>query len=238
LPTTRLCKEESRSVVSRAAESLLSVDYERSTQQARAWFQQAVFDEGGCPCHRCERIYRFGGSPQAGGIRLFGAGTGARHIAGLDLEFCEGDLLDEASIKRAMQDVQYVFHIAADYRLWARHRDEIFATNVGGTRTVMREALRADVARVVYTSTVATIALTADGSPADETRRMPEEERLLGGAGMSVIAARKTPRVGVLWHAGSAEEEAIYHAGKLDRRHRDEVVWMGVIGLSRTNGCR
>jgi 3-beta hydroxysteroid dehydrogenase/isomerase family len=140
--------------------------------------------------------------------------------------------------ERAMQDVQYVFHIAADYRLWARHPDEIFATNVGGTRTVMREALRAAVARVVYTSTVATIALTADGSPADETGRMPEEKRLLGGAGMSAIAARKTPRVGVLWHAGSDEEEAIYHAGKLDLRHRDEVVWMAVIGLSRTNGCR
>ena len=41
-----------------------------------------------------------------------------RHIAGLDLEFCEGDLRDEISIKRAMQDVEYVFHIAADYRLW------------------------------------------------------------------------------------------------------------------------
>ncbi len=113
-----------------------------------------------------------------------------RHIAGLDLEFCEGDLLDEASIKRAMRDVRYVFHIAADYRLWARHPDEIFATNVGGTRTVMREALRAGVARVVYTSTVATIALTPDGSPADETRRMPEEKRL-GAYKRSKMAAER-----------------------------------------------
>src|SRR5271165_5776527 len=96
-----------------------------------------------------------------------------RHIAGLDLEFCVGDLRDETSIKRAVQNVRYVFHIAADYRLWARHPDEIFATNVGGTRTIMREALRAAVERVIYTSSVATLALTADGSPADESCSMP-----------------------------------------------------------------
>src|SRR5271166_3323073 len=113
-----------------------------------------------------------------------------RHIAGLDLEFCVGDLRDETSIKRAVQNVRYVFHIAADYRLWARHPDEIFATNVGGTRTVMREALRAAVERIVYTSSVATIAPRADRLPADETYSMPEK----GGIGAykrSKIAAER-----------------------------------------------
>ena len=112
------------------------------------------------------------------------------HIAGLDLEFCEGDLRDEASVKRAIQNVQYVFHIAADYRLWAAHPDEIFSTNVGGTRTIMREALRASVERVVYTSSVATIALMPDGSPGDETYSMSEK----GGIGAykrSKIAAER-----------------------------------------------
>jgi dihydroflavonol-4-reductase len=112
------------------------------------------------------------------------------HIAGLDLEFCEGDLRDEASVKRAIQNVQYVFHIAADYRLWAAHPDEIFTTNVGGTRTIMREALRASVERVVYTSSVATIALMPDGSPGDETYSMSEK----GGIGAykrSKIAAER-----------------------------------------------
>jgi dihydroflavonol-4-reductase len=113
-----------------------------------------------------------------------------RHIAGLDLEFCEGDLRDETSIKRAMQNVEYVFHIAADYRLWARHPNEIFATNVGGTRTIMREALHAAVKRVVYTSSVATLALTADGSPADETYSMPEEKGI-GAYKRSKIAAER-----------------------------------------------
>jgi dihydroflavonol-4-reductase len=113
-----------------------------------------------------------------------------RHIAGLDLEFCEGDLGDETSIKRAMQNVEYVFHVAADYRLWARHPNEIFATNVGGTRTIMREALRAAVERVVYTSSVATLALTADGSPADETYSMAEKKGI-GAYKRSKIAAER-----------------------------------------------
>jgi dihydroflavonol-4-reductase len=94
----------------------------------------------------------------------------------LDLELCEGDLRDETSINRAVQDVRYVFHAAADYRLWARHPSEIFATNVDGTRTIMRAALRAGVERIVYTSSVATLGSTADGSPADESISLSEEE--------------------------------------------------------------
>jgi dihydroflavonol-4-reductase len=112
------------------------------------------------------------------------------HIAGLDLELCEGDLRDEASIKRAVQNVKYVFHIAADYRLWAVHPEEIFATNVGGTRSIMREALRAAVERVVYTSSVATLALKPDGSPADETFSMPESDGI-GAYKRSKIAAEQ-----------------------------------------------
>jgi dihydroflavonol-4-reductase len=112
------------------------------------------------------------------------------HIAGLDLEFCEGDLRDEGSVKRAIQNVQYVFHIAADYRLWAAHPDEIFATNVGGTRAIMREALRAAVERVVYTSSVATLALTPDGSPADESCSVPEKNGI-GTYKRSKIAAER-----------------------------------------------
>jgi dihydroflavonol-4-reductase len=112
------------------------------------------------------------------------------HIAGLNLDFCEGDLRDEASIKRALQNVKYVFHIAADYRLWAARPDEIFATNVGGTRTIMREALRAAVERVVYTSSVATLALTPDGSPADESCSMSEKNGI-GAYKRSKIAAER-----------------------------------------------
>jgi dihydroflavonol-4-reductase len=92
-----------------------------------------------------------------------------QNIAALDLELCEGDLRDRPSIERAMQDVRCVFHVAADYRLGKRYRAEIFATNVEGTRIVMEEALRAGVERVVYTSSVAALALRDDSSPADES---------------------------------------------------------------------
>src|SRR3984885_3708904 len=84
------------------------------------------------------------------------------HLDGLDLEFVVGDIRDAESVRRAMAGVRYVFHVAADYRLWARDPREIFAANVDGTRIVMQEAKRADVERIVYTSSVATIALRDD----------------------------------------------------------------------------
>src|SRR5689334_8984271 len=59
------------------------------------------------------------------------------HLAGLDIEFFEGDLRDRKSLEGASAGMRYVFHVAADYRLWARDRSEIFASNVEGTRNVM-----------------------------------------------------------------------------------------------------
>jgi dihydroflavonol-4-reductase len=100
------------------------------------------------------------------------------HIADLDLDPCEGDLRDEDSIKNAMRGVRYVFHLAADYRLWARYPHEIFNVNVAGTGALMREALRTGVERVVYTSSVATLALRTDGSVADESVSMPEQDAI------------------------------------------------------------
>ncbi|MDB5511471.1 MAG: hopanoid-associated sugar epimerase [Enterovirga sp.] len=72
-------------------------------------------------------------------------------------EVATGDLRHPASLAPALAGVRYLIHAAADYRLWARHPDELVATNVEGTRNLMREALRAGVERVVYTSSVATL---------------------------------------------------------------------------------
>ncbi|MFY9685382.1 MAG: SDR family NAD(P)-dependent oxidoreductase, partial [Pseudolabrys sp.] len=74
------------------------------------------------------------------------------NLADLDIEFIEGDLRDRTSIDRAVADVRYVFHVAADYRLWAPDPGEIYATNLEGTRNVMQAALRAGVERIVHTS--------------------------------------------------------------------------------------
>jgi dihydroflavonol-4-reductase len=67
-----------------------------------------------------------------------------------------------------------LFHVAADYRLWARDPSELGKTNVEGTRALMQEALRAGVERVVYTSSVATLVARPDGTSSDET--MPLDE--------------------------------------------------------------
>ena len=112
------------------------------------------------------------------------------HLDGLHLEFVSGDLRDAPSIRAAMAGIRHVFHVAADYRLWARDRSEIFAVNVEGTRTVMQVALRAGVERIVYTSSVATLGLRSDGSPADESVPLSVEEGI-GAYKRSKIAAER-----------------------------------------------
>jgi dihydroflavonol-4-reductase len=112
------------------------------------------------------------------------------HLGDLALEFVEGDIRDPESVRRVMGGVRYVFHVAADYRLWARDRREIFLANVDGTRHVMQEALRAGVERVVYTSSVATLALRPDGTPADESIPLSEEQGI-GAYKRSKIAAER-----------------------------------------------
>ncbi len=96
---------------------------------------------------------------------------------------------DRKSLDRALAGIRYVFHAAADYRLWARDPGEIFATNVEGTRNVMEAALDAGVERVVHTSSVATIALRATGA-ADESHPLREEEGI-GAYKQSKIAAER-----------------------------------------------
>jgi dihydroflavonol-4-reductase len=112
------------------------------------------------------------------------------HLAGLDLDFFEGELRDRKSLERAIAGVRYVFHVAADYRLWARDPSEISASNVEGTRNVMEEAMRADVERVVYTSSVATLGLRPDGTAADESVPLSEEQGI-GAYKRSKIAAER-----------------------------------------------
>ena len=100
---------------------------------------------------------------------LVRSGSPRFHLDGLDLEFVEGDIRDAGSVRAAMAGIRHLFHVAADYRLWAPDPNQIFAANVGGTLNVMQEAKRAGVERIVYTSSVATIALRDDGAPADES---------------------------------------------------------------------
>ena len=90
-------------------------------------------------------------------------------LAGLEIELVHGDVLDRASVRRAMRGVQRVFHVAGVTSLRAS-ADSVFAVNVTGTRIVLEEALRVGVARVVHTSSVAAVGPAPRGSTADETQ--------------------------------------------------------------------
>jgi dihydroflavonol-4-reductase len=98
-------------------------------------------------------------------------GSTSRALDGLAVERVPGDLRDAASLSRAMDGVTRVFHVAADYRLWAKDPREIYESNVGGTKNMLEAAARAAVERFVYTSTVATVVVPSDSAlPSEDTR--------------------------------------------------------------------
>src|ERR1044071_7333674 len=90
------------------------------------------------------------------------ARSGSR-VDGLDVEPVTGDLRDPASLARAVAGCGLLFHVAADYRLWAPDPTELYRSNVDGTRNLLEAARRAGVERVVYTSTVGCIGIPRDG---------------------------------------------------------------------------
>jgi dihydroflavonol-4-reductase len=84
------------------------------------------------------------------------------------LEVALGDLGDRSSLERASVDCSALFHVAADYRLGAPEPQQLYRTNVEGTRNVLLAARQAGIERLVYTSSVATMGIPADGTPGDE----------------------------------------------------------------------
>lgn len=95
-------------------------------------------------------------------------GGDRRALTGLRVEVVEGDLLDPASVRRAVAGVSVVYHVAADYRLWTPEPAALYRTNVEGTRIVLEAAAEAGVTRVVHTSSVGALGLPADGQPGTE----------------------------------------------------------------------
>src|SRR3989338_3465754 len=78
-------------------------------------------------------------------------------LEGLPVEIVRGDLTDPASLRAAVQGCSAVFHVAADYRLWARRPEELYRSNVEGTEQILQAARDGGVEKVVYTSTVGTL---------------------------------------------------------------------------------
>jgi dihydroflavonol-4-reductase len=96
------------------------------------------------------------------------AGSDRRNLGSQRLEIAVGDLASSSALDRAVADCEAVFHVAADYRLWAPNPSELYRTNVDGTANVLAAAERAGVRRIVYTSSVATVGLPRDGTPGEE----------------------------------------------------------------------
>ena len=132
-------------------------------------------------------------------------------ISDLPLEYVTGDLRDTASLGQAMNGVKRVFHVAADYRLWARKSQDIYDSNVGGTKNLLEAAKRAGVQKLIYTSTVATIAVDRPELPNEFTdarleemighykrsKWLAEQEALRAAKdGLAVIVAMPTTPVG------------------------------------------
>ena len=132
------------------------------------------------------------------------------NVDGLDVEIVTGDMRDADSMAAALKGARYLFHVAADYRLWARDPSEIARNNLSGAKATMTGALKAGVERVVYTSSVAALK-PGRGEAVDETSRHTpksvigayklskllaerEVERMIADEGLpAVIVAPSTP---------------------------------------------
>jgi dihydroflavonol-4-reductase len=128
---------------------------------------------------------------------LVRAGSRRDNLDGLPVEIAVGDLTDPASLARALSGVHALYHVAADYRLWAKDPQELYRANAGGTESILAAAAEAGVAKVVYTSSVAALGLNDDGTPGNETTPVVRE-RIIGHYKKSKYDAEQ---VAVAWAA-------------------------------------
>jgi dihydroflavonol-4-reductase len=107
-----------------------------------------------------------------------------------DVQIVDGDVRDRGSLRNACDGCQYLFHVAADYRLSLRDNATVRAVNINGTRQLMEEAMRTGIERIVYTSSVATLDCRQNGAPADESATLPIQYAV-GGYKRSKILAEQ-----------------------------------------------
>jgi dihydroflavonol-4-reductase len=113
-----------------------------------------------------------------------------QNLEGVACELALGDMTDAASMRQALEGVRQLYHVAADYRLWARDPLALRRANVEGTRIVMEAALAAGVERIVYTSSVATLRAADAATVVDETQPLKEAEAI-GAYKQSKVAAER-----------------------------------------------
>src|SRR6202022_2195877 len=129
-------------------------------------------------------------------VRVLVRATSPRkNLEALEADIALGDMRDEASMRAALRGVRYLFHVAADYRLWAPDPTEIERANLEGTQATMRAALKEGVERIVYTSSVATLKVTSAGHSADETAPLTAEQAIGVYKRSQVLAERAVERM-------------------------------------------
>lgn len=99
-------------------------------------------------------------------------------LSGLDAEMVTGDLRDPEKLRTALTGCDALVHVAADYRLWVRDPEQMYAANVDGTRELLKLAREVGVERIVYTSSVATMGFKADGTIVNEESPVSLEEMI------------------------------------------------------------
>lgn len=120
-------------------------------------------------------------------------GANTSNLASLPVTFAYGDLRDKDSIARAMEGCQFLYHVAADYRLWVPDPRTMYEINVEGSRNIVNAAVAAGVDRIVYTSSVAVINPDAHGGVSDETTPTLESD-MIGHYKRSKFLAEKAVR--------------------------------------------
>jgi dihydroflavonol-4-reductase len=129
-------------------------------------------------------------------VRVLVRATSPRkNLEALEADIAIGDMRDEASMRAALRGVRYLFHVAADYRLWAPDPTEIERANLEGTQATMRAALKEGVERIVYTSSVATLKVTSAGHSADESAPLTAEQAIGVYKRSKVLAERAVERM-------------------------------------------
>ena len=124
-------------------------------------------------------------------VRVLARSSSPRlNLIGLDCEIALGDMTDAAAMVRALDGVRRLFHVAADYRLWAKDPAELRRANLEGARAVMEAALATGVERIVYTSSVATLRAADAATIVDETAPLAEAEAI-GAYKQSKVAAER-----------------------------------------------
>lgn len=140
------------------------------------------------------------------------AGSDRRNLQGLNVDVVEGDLTKPETLLPACDGCDALFHVAADYRLWAPDPSELYRANVDGTRAILEAAKRTGVPRIVYTSSVATLGIPKDGTPGSEitpvsvndmighykrSKFLAEEEvRKFAAAGLPVVIVNPSTPIG------------------------------------------